>query len=214
MIELTTQVNDRRESERTQRLIAFSDGVFAVAITLLILSIQPPQLKDVPGAKLFAQLLQQWPSWLSYIISFWIVGINWINHHELFRLIKHVDVTLLTLNLLILLFTTILPVPTRLLAEYVLDPDGQRVADIFYGCTLVAVCIVYLVVWLHAARASLLVEGLSPQAIRRGILRRLIGILAGGAGVVIAFFNVPISIVIYVLVVLYYLVTSQSRRYV
>jgi len=62
------------KSERTQRLIAFSDGVFAVAITLLILSIQPPQLKDVPGAKLFAQLLQQWPSWLSYIISFWIVA--------------------------------------------------------------------------------------------------------------------------------------------
>ncbi len=100
------------------RLEAFSDGVFAVAITLLALDL----VVDGPGAGSLAhQLGDKWPSYVAYVVSFFIVGITWVNHHSLFGAIAVVDRTLLFLNLLLLMFIVAIPFGTATLAAYLTE---------------------------------------------------------------------------------------------
>jgi uncharacterized membrane protein len=110
------------------RLEAFSDGVFAVAITLLALNLTVAG----PGhGKLIDQLGAHWPSFVAYLISFFTIGIIWVNHHALIRSVKLVDRTLLFLNLVLLLFVVLIPFATGLVAEYLrtsTDPEDIRVA--------------------------------------------------------------------------------------
>ena len=100
------------------RVETFSDGVFAIAITLLILIIQPPR----SGAHLGHELLRLWPSYLAYAISFLTIGIMWVNHHTIFRHIERVDRTFLLLNLMLLMLVAFVPFPTRIAAE---APEGS-----------------------------------------------------------------------------------------
>ncbi len=107
----------------TGRVEAFSDGVFAIAITLLILEIRvPPSATD---AALGQELLHIWPSFLAFLASFMAIGVMWLNHHRLFTLIQKCDDGLIALNLLLLLGITWIPFPTALLAEH-LRVDGSR----------------------------------------------------------------------------------------
>src|ERR1700719_738466 len=98
----------------TSRIEAFSDGVFAIAITLLILEIKVPHRNQGPLA---AGLIDQWPSYVAYLLSFFFVGIIWLNHHRMFTLIKKSDDGLMLLNLLLLLGVSVVPFPTAVLAE-------------------------------------------------------------------------------------------------
>src|SRR5579884_4245879 len=116
----------------TSRIEAFSDGVFAIAITLLVLEIKVP---SGPG-DLSRQLLQQWPAYLSFLISFTFIGIMWMNHHRLFTHIARSDDVLLILNLLLLLGVTIVPFPTAVLAAS-LGQSGQRAAVVLYNAVYV-----------------------------------------------------------------------------
>src|SRR5579864_8408932 len=109
--------SDNSSIMSTGRLEAFSDGVFAVAITLLILNIQVPSVGA--STRLAQALIASWPSYLSYVLSFVTVGITWINHHQMFKYITRTDHTLLFLNLLILMCITFIPFPTALLAQYI-----------------------------------------------------------------------------------------------
>lgn len=97
------------------RLEAFSDGVFAVAITLLVLDLRVP--RDAQPGGLGHALNDLWPNYASYVVSFFIIGIIWVNHHAMLGFIRRVDRTLLFLNLLLLLFIALIPFPTALLAE-------------------------------------------------------------------------------------------------
>jgi len=110
------------------RLEAFSDGVFAVAITLLALNLTVAG----PGhGKLIDQLGAHWPSFVAYLISFFTIGIIWVNHHGLIRSVKFVDRTLLFVNLVLLLFVVLIPFATGLVAEYLrtsTNPEDIRVA--------------------------------------------------------------------------------------
>lgn len=103
------------------RVEAFSDGVFAIAITLLILEIKVP---EGAGEHLWTALGAQWPSYAAYVVSFLVIGIMWANHHTVFGYVARVDRTLLFLNLLLLLVVAALPWPTALLAEYL--REGRR----------------------------------------------------------------------------------------
>jgi len=105
------------DREETSRIEAFSDGVFAIAITLLVLTLQVP---DVHGG-LWHALLDEWPQFAGYLTSFAIIGIMWVNHHSMFRMIVRSDRILLFLNLLLLLWTALLPFPTNLIARYLGD---------------------------------------------------------------------------------------------
>src|SRR5579875_2666259 len=109
---------------RTGRVEAFSDGVFAIAITLLVLDLAVPPLEESRQEGLWAALGHEWPSYLAYLVSFFVVGIIWINHHTMLTLVDQVDRVVLFANLVLLLFVSVIPFPTRLLADYLLEPES------------------------------------------------------------------------------------------
>ncbi|HEX6551266.1 MAG TPA: TMEM175 family protein, partial [Ktedonobacteraceae bacterium] len=124
--EQRTQMNTERnkgkeELKETNRLEAFSDGVFAVAITLLVLNIRTPDTL-LDDARLWHELFNQWPKLAAYVTSFATIGIMWLNHHRLFLHIKRINTVLVLLNLSLLLVIVFIPVPTALLADYVTRP--------------------------------------------------------------------------------------------
>ena len=136
--------------KETGRIEAFSDGVFAIAITLLILDLKVP----APGAgDLADRLLAQWPTYVAYVISFAFVGIMWINHHRLFNHIQRSDNGLLLLNLLLLLGISTVPFPTAVLAQH-LGKSGQRSAVIVYSGTYFAIAIFFNLLWRHVVKRN------------------------------------------------------------
>lgn len=134
--------------KETGRVEAFSDGVFAIAMTLLVLNIRVPSMA-APG-KLAFFLWQQWPSYLAFLISFAFIGIMWMNHHRLFEHIRRIDHTLLILNGALLMGVTAVPFPTAVLAQYLGKPD-ERAATMLYSGTYVVVAIFFNVLWRYAA---------------------------------------------------------------
>jgi uncharacterized membrane protein len=135
------------------RLEAFSDGVLAIATTLLILEVRVDQ---EPGDSLATALHHALPQIMAYAASFLQIGIIWANHHALFRVVDRVDQKLLLLNLLLLGTVAFLPLPTRLVAEHTSGADA-RTAVLLYGGTLTATGVVYNIIWRHLVRAGLLV---------------------------------------------------------
>lgn len=132
------------------RLEAFSDGVFAIASTLLVLEIAIPlaAANDLLGA-----LAAQWPSYLAYVISFLTIGWVWIGHAAITSHMERADGLFLRLNLLLLLVVAFLPFPTRLMADYFGQSEPERVAVVFYGLVLLAIAALTSVLWRYAKRA-------------------------------------------------------------
>ncbi len=134
-------------TSETARVEAFSDGVFAIAITLLILELKIPG----PGStRLATALARQWPSYVSFLISFAFIGIMWINHHRLFNHIKRSDNTLLVLNLLLLFGVTAVPFPTAVLAAHLGHPD-ERTAAALFNAAYVVIAIFFNLLWRYAS---------------------------------------------------------------
>jgi TMEM175 potassium channel family protein len=133
-------------STSTTRLEAFSDGVFAIAATLLVLEIT---VGRTSGARLGHELVHIWPSYLSYVTSFVVIGIIWINHHHNMGVIGRIDRPFMFVNLLLLLDVAFIPFPTKLVADY-LQHDGERAAVIAYAATLLGMAILYTIWWLYA----------------------------------------------------------------
>lgn len=117
----------------TGRIEAFSDGVFAIAITLLILEVSVPESSF---DNLWRGIIDQWPSYVAYATSFITIGGIWLVHHGIFRRLQYANVALMRLNLALLMVVSFLPFPTKLLAEAIHDVDAERAAVIFYGATL------------------------------------------------------------------------------
>jgi uncharacterized membrane protein len=142
--------NDQQSNEEkeTTRVEAFSDGVYAIAITLLVLEIKVPHAADGPLA---AALLRLWPSFVAYGLGFATIGVMWLNHHRLFQMIHRVDDVLLFINLLLLLLVSFTPFPTALLAEH-LGSDNARVAAMLYTGNSVLLAVCYVSLWRYAAR--------------------------------------------------------------
>ena len=120
--------------KETARLEAFSDGVFAIAITLLILEVRVPELHTAANRDLLAALGRLWPSFLAFVLSFFVILLIWINHHELFRMVQGVDRLLLFANGGLLLMVTFVPFPTAMLAHYLGTPAANT-AVAFYCAT-------------------------------------------------------------------------------
>jgi uncharacterized membrane protein len=139
----------------TNRLEAFSDGVFAVAITLLVLNIKVPGLdplaSELPNdASLWPKVRDEWPMLVAYATSFLTIGIMWLNHHRLFSHIKRVNDVLLIMNLALLAIIVFVPVPTALLAEYIVRPDQHAAAIIYSGVFFLLACCFNLL-WRYAS---------------------------------------------------------------
>jgi uncharacterized membrane protein len=148
---------------RTNRLEAFSDGVFAIAITLLVLELGVPESSvDDP----LAAILEEWPSYVAYLVSFASVGAIWLEHNTITEHLRQTDTVLIRLNLLLLFVVSFLPFPTGLLSEYHGDTSAERVAVTLYGVTLLAASTMVSVLWRHAMRERLVREDLNDSDAR------------------------------------------------
>jgi uncharacterized membrane protein len=158
------------------RLEAFSDGVFAIAITLLVLDLAVPPRDEVRPGGLGSALAHQWPSYFAYLVSFLVIGIIWVNHHTMFSKVKLVDRPVLFANLALLLVVSALPFPTRLLAEYLTAGTDAHIAAAIYSGTMLAMGVAYSVLWLAVTRdVGLLHEHIDPVASRAALRRFGIG---------------------------------------
>jgi uncharacterized membrane protein len=159
------------------RLEAFSDGVIAIAITLLVLNIQVP--KTGPNMSLAHALAQQWPQYVAYLVSFLTIGIIWINHHAMIRRLARVDHGVMTLNVLLLMTIGVLPFTTALAAEYLKLGHGSHLAIAIYSGSYLLMSLVFVVTnrYILLTKPQLHRVPLS-EAERRQILRRnLTGLL-------------------------------------
>jgi uncharacterized membrane protein len=138
------------------RLEAFSDGVFAIAITLLILEIKVPTSEEMHTlGGLWPALAHRWPSVLGYVISFTTIGVMWTNHHSLFEVIRKVDRTVMLANIFLLMAISFLPFPTAVLAENLPDPETRTAATAFYGVAVFVIALGYNAVRWSASREQL-----------------------------------------------------------
>ncbi len=146
------------ESRDTGRLEAFSDAVFAITITLLILEITPP----TDDRNLLDGLVALWPSYLAYAVTFLFIGQVWANHHVMFDHIRAADRAVLLLNTLLLMVVAFLPFATSVLAGALDSGHGQRTAVVFYAIAFAVTALAFNVLWQYAGRHRLLSEALDP----------------------------------------------------
>jgi uncharacterized membrane protein len=139
------------------RLEAFSDGVFAITITLLILEVRAP----TDGEKLLHGLAALWPSYLAYVVTFLFIGQVWTNHHVMFDHIRAADRLVLLLNTVLLMVVAFLPFATSVLADALRSGDGERTAVVFYAIAFDATALTFNAVWRYACRHRLLTAALA-----------------------------------------------------
>jgi uncharacterized membrane protein len=161
----------------TGRLEAFSDGVIAVAITLLVLNIDLPKLK--PGETLAHGLLNQWPVYAAYVTSFLTIGIIWINHHVMISRLREADRTILFLNLLLLMSIAVLPFATKLMAEYLRQSSGQHLAAAVYSGAFFVMGVFFASLNAHIllAKHQKLTHPLSAERQRQILSRAMAGVI-------------------------------------
>lgn len=206
------------ELKETGRIEAFSDGVFAVAITLLVLNLQLPRSLD--AGNLAQWLGSQWPLYLAFVTSFALVGVMWINHHRIFSLIIRSDSILMALNLVLLLVVVFIPFPTALVAEYIgltltnfhflVD---QRNAALLYNGTNIVLAIAFNLLWRYAThKGRLLGKNANLQAVESISKQYRFGPLFYAAAFALAWVNVPASLGLNLLMAVYFAIPARKPR--
>ena len=210
MADVERQEEASDDAPSTARLEMFSDGVFAIAITLLIIEIRVPELEH--GDSLRHALWQQWPSYLGYVLSFVIIGIMWVNHHMLFRFITRSSHGLLLMNGLLLLCVAFIPFPTAVLAEYLRDSGSATTAMVFYAGFFTFTAVVYNLLWRTAAAGYRLID---PAADRTEVDRITKAFVVGPVvylvATLIALVSVAASLAILGALAVFYLFPSGRR---
>jgi uncharacterized membrane protein len=188
----------------TSRLEAFSDGVFAIAITLLVLEIPVP---SVEHGELMDALLDQWPAYAAYVVSFAVIGIIWINHHAIFGYVERANRALLLLNLNLLLWVALLPWPTSLLAEYMqAGGSDERAAALVYALTMTLMGMSFGGLWLYIRRhveVGALAQ-LEPGELRSRTQRFVIGAPFYALSIALALVSAPACLAVNGLLAVYY----------
>jgi uncharacterized membrane protein len=192
------------------RLEAFSDGVFAIAITLLVLDLHVPAPES---GTLGHELLAQWPSYAAYVISFMTIGIIWINHHATFSRLRSVDHSILMWNLALLLCVGILPFTTRLMATYLKEGSGENLAAAIYGASFLLMGTVFVATNRHILlhRPQLLKSEIGEAAAHRTLHFAALGQIPYLLATLLAFVSPYITIVICGACAIYYSFPIASR---
>jgi uncharacterized membrane protein len=180
------------------RLESFSDGVIAVAITLLVLDIVPPTLEASARRGLLYELGQNWPHYIAYVISFMTIGIIWINHHAMISRLREADHSILILNLVLLMTIGILPFATELMADYLRADHGQKLAAGLYAGSFLVMSLAFSALnrLILLSRAHMM-ETEIPLAERRQILvRSITGLLPYALATVLAVVSAYASLAI------------------
>lgn len=195
----------------TGRLETFADGVMAIAITLLILDVKVPASDD--GHTLTYHLLHMWPSYVGYAVSFLTIGVIWVNHHHMFKLIERTNHAFLILNGVFLMTIAFLPWPTAVVAAYLRGDPGDRSAATFtYGATMVAISVMFNVVWRYAVVHGLLTPGLDPDGVRRASKNYLAGPTVYGVATLVAPWAPFLSLGIFAALAVYWLLPGTGPR--
>ncbi len=211
-------VQDREPANvenETSRIEMFSDGVFAIAITLLVIEIGVPHLENEPeGTTLFGALIERWPSYLGYALSFLQIGVIWANHHNRFTYIARSDHILLFLNIVFLMCVAFIPFPTALLAEYI-QSEERTVAVAVYTGTLAVTAVFFTLLWLYAANGHRLVNrDLDPVTLRSMTRRYVFGMALYIAAFALTFINAVLSLALIVGLALLFILPEPGRRLV
>lgn len=201
-----------QEAEGTQRLQSFSDGVFSIAITLLVIDIKVPEIRVGHRLQFLMDLQALWPHLLSYCMSFFILGIIWANHHEAFRYIRRSNHHFLMINILFLMVVAFIPFPNALLAEALIKNTGQEFATVVYSGVLLLSSLSYCALWQYALRQNLIDKRADPESL--GILTRsyLIGPVANLLALLEAlYFSYTISLCLLTAMAMLYAIPSPKR---
>ena len=186
------------------RLESFSDGVMAVAATLLVLNIVVPSLKH--GETLIHALLAQWPQYAAYVVSFLTIGIIWINHHAAISRLREADRTILSLNLLLLMTIAVLPFATALFATYLREGHGQKLAAGVYAGSFLLMSLAFTALNRHILRqkAHLLGEQLPVERLRQIEALSIAGLAPYAIATAIAAVSPYATLIICAAVAVYY----------
>jgi uncharacterized membrane protein len=202
----------------SRRAEAFSDGVFAVAITVLIFNLLPIGEDELS----YRVLGSAWPQYCAYVVSFLTIGIMWMNHHTLFGHVRRIDRPLLVLNLLLLMGIVAIPFPTALVAEHLTGPhrSGGSAAAVVYGVVMIAISVFYNLFWEYLVRHA---EALGSRSTQQGLRAKIpqigggvnpisriprwsVGLFGYLAGVLIAvFWSATAALAVYGVLAIYYL---------
>jgi uncharacterized membrane protein len=196
----------------TSRIEAFSDGVFAIIITLLVLEIHVPQVQDKNiSAALEHSLLAMTPKFLSYILSFVLVCIWWVAHHHLFHILKRSDRGLLWLNSLFLLWLAFIPFPTALMGDF----PNQRIAVMGYGTVTTLAGVSFCLMRYYAFYVGKLVdERIDRYLLKLAMIRSVINPVLHSIAVLLAFVDTRLSIALYIILPLMFFIPSKLESYV
>jgi len=193
----------------TSRVEAFSDGVFAIAITLLVLDIDVPE----PGSgRLGHELLAQWPSYAAYVVSFLTIGIIWINHHAMFRRLRVVDHSILIWNLMLLMSLGLLPFTTALMAAYLKEGQGEGLAAAIYSGSFLLMSVFFAATNRHIlfSRPQLLDESVDEKTRREALSRGVAGLVPYLLATILALVSPYLTLAICAAIAVFYALPFAS----
>jgi uncharacterized membrane protein len=214
MTETVTRQTEARISS-TSRVEAFSDGVMAIAITLLVLDLRVPTDAETAAAGgLVGALLTKWPNYVAYLAGFFTIGIIWLNHHSLVDSIRRFDWRLQWLNLLLLLGVATLPFTTALMAAYVERGGADATAaTAIYGALALVMALPWTLIWMHLRdHPDLLEPEVTADDARAAIRRNVYGPFIYGAAALLAFLSPIASLLMYIGIAAYFAVQRQPER--
>lgn len=193
----------------TARIEAFSDGIFSIAATLLVLELKhpPPELPFWDG------ILHMWPGYVSFVLSFFFIGIMWINHHRLFTHIHKADDLVMAVNLILLLGVVFVPYPTSLMGASItmLDTGYSRNVAIFYNASYLAIGLLFNLLFYVCRRRQVLDHYLGVTHVREAASQYAVGLIYYAACVAMTFWSVPLSLVMNALIAAWFLVPPRHR---
>jgi len=197
----------QRISLRTTRMEALSDGIFAIAATLLVLDLTIPTVtsKDVGS-----QLVDQWPSYVAYLVSFATIGNAWLNHSLITEYLDRADAIMLRLNLILLFFVSVLPFSTHMLTEYLSNEGDERIAVTVYGLNLLAISGFIAIVWHYALWQRLVTKDNSEDDVR-ALTSKLDPSLASYAVVIgLGLWQPKVAVVLYFAIALFMIIPFRT----
>lgn len=191
-----TEKNGHRFRPPVARSVALTDGIFAIAMTILALSIDVPDSADLAGRTLAEYLLDNWVDFFNYALSFFLLSVFWIIHHKQMEVVRRFDEALIWLNILGLMFVCLIPFSTSLMGEY----SAEQVAAVLFEVNLMAIGLFFFLMWSYATKGMRLVdtEEVSPERVRRGRRRNLVIPAVSVVAIAISFVSPDYSTLVYV----------------
>jgi uncharacterized membrane protein len=200
----------------SRRAESFSDGVFAVAITILVFNLLPIAADTAgppPGGLTTGHLAAHWPAYVAYVVSFLTIGIMWLNHHTMLSRVTKVDRVVLVLNLLLLMGVVAIPFPTALVADHLNDTGQGKTAAVTYGLVMIFISIGYAAMWVYLAAHQHELGARRPvRTPRLSTLRFTAGNAGYVAGTLIALISPVAALIIFGLLGVYYLFEQLPDR--